>query len=196
MVPDDLHDFFLAGASVAGALIGLLFVALTVASERIAPTAEGGQIHRIRASASLTAFTNALTVSLFALIPTQAIGPAAVAVGTVGTLFVVASLLSLIRMREVNWHKPREPLFLVGLIVIFVIQLIMGIRVIGDPGDSSAVDDIAVLVAVCSLFGVYRAWELVGGPTIGFRSEVVALARDRDSGPGGQGGTDPALWKA
>lgn len=187
MVPEDLHDFFVAGASVAGALVGLLFVAITVASEKLAPAATGGQLHRIRASAALTAFTNALTVSLFALIPGHKLGPAAVAVACGGLLFVAASLLSLIRTGQVHWRGLRDALFLAGLIVAFAAQLLSGIQVIVRPGDSGAADAIAILVAICFLIGIDRAWELVGGPSIGVSREVVALLRGHGSGADDQG---------
>jgi hypothetical protein len=112
VVPESIHEFFAASAGVAGALIGLLFVALSVSSERLRAR-EGAQVYRIRATAALTAFSNALAVSLFALIPGHKIGIAAM---------------------------------------------------------------------ICFLIGIARAWELIGGPSIGITQEVAALVRHDEPG--------------
>jgi hypothetical protein len=192
VVPETLRDFFLASSSVAGALIGLLFVAISVSAERLGRESAGTQVHRIRASAALTAFLNALTVSLFALIPGQKVGPTAVIVAVIGLLFVVASLLSLIRLREVHWSAVRDALFLVGLAATLVIQLIQGMDVLAQPHDTNAVQTIAAVVVVCALIGIARSWELIGGPEIALWREFTALARrpersEADRGSGAPG---------
>jgi hypothetical protein len=176
VVPESLHDFFLTSGTVAGALIGLLFVVISVSGQRLTRSEAGAQLHRIRASAALTAFTNALAVSLLALIPGHKIGIASVAVAILGLMFVVASLLSLIRGHRMQWALAREATFLVGLVVIFVLQLLAGTAIIAHPGNSGTVNTVAFLVVFCFLGGIYRSWELIGAPSIGLVHEVTALA--------------------
>ena len=96
MVPENIHDFFMASAGAAGALVGLLFVAISVTTDRLTREGVDAQLHRIRAEAALTAFTNALTVSLFALVPGEKIGGTAVAVSIVGIGFVMADRKSVV----------------------------------------------------------------------------------------------------
>jgi hypothetical protein len=193
MVPEGLHDFFLGSAGVAGALIGLLFVAISVSGERLAKAEAAAQTLRIRANAALTGFINALVVSLFALIPDGGIGTTTLVVAIIGLLFVAAALLSLIRVQHLRWATGRDALFLIGQAVVFIIQLVFGTELMGGPNDSAA-NGVAFLVVACFVIGISRAWELIGGPSIGIAHEVVALVRGEEHASTGRaaapGGTE------
>lgn len=190
MVPTDIHDFFMTSGGAAAALIGLLFVAISVSAERLAREETGAQLHRIRAVAALIAFTNALSVSLFALVPEDLLGGAAVSVALTGLSFVLGAIVSLIRLHEVHWGTVRDGVFLAGLVVVFVVQFVSGWPLIFQSDNPGDVNTIAILVVVCFVVGIQRAWELIGGPSIGLRQEVTALVRTRGQDAGQDVGPD------
>jgi hypothetical protein len=191
MVPDNLHDLFAASAGVAGALVGLLFVAISVAHDRLEE--DSAQLHRVGAQAALTSFTNALTVSLFALIPGKKLGATTLSVSILGLLFVLGSLLSLWRAHRKGALAAgvRDALFLVSLAVTFVIQLRAGIALQSHPTHTGNAETIAITVVVCFLIGITRSWVLIGGPSVGFTSEVTKLVRERPSASGSEPAPEP-----
>jgi drug/metabolite transporter (DMT)-like permease len=129
MMTRSLANFYPAAASVAGALISLPFVALTVAQDR--SSAEPvTSVHQIRSAAALTSFGNALTVSLFELIEGAQAGTAAMIVAVAGLLFVLAVVLSLRGER----HALRDTLFLAWLVAAFAAQLIASLNLSAHPG--------------------------------------------------------------
>jgi hypothetical protein len=176
------HEFFAASASVAGALIGLLFVAISVAPERVLGP-DASEVHGVRAAATLTAFTNALTVSLFGLIPSYSVGGAATAVAGVGLLFIVRALVGVAPGWRASRVRLRDFTFLLGLIVVFIIQLIAAIELDRNRADAGSLHTICILVVVCFLLGIERAWELVGGPKFNLLGTLFSSAPEPGEAP-------------
>ena len=68
MVPPSFHDFFSGCATIAGALIGLLFVAISVSPEKL--TGDTARTdHQVRAGAAFSALVNTMVIALVALLP-------------------------------------------------------------------------------------------------------------------------------
>ena len=73
MVFGTYRDLFTAVAASAASLTGLLFVAISVAP-RSSRADRRDVVRQVRAAASLLAFTNVLSVSLFGLVPGNNVG--------------------------------------------------------------------------------------------------------------------------
>jgi hypothetical protein len=147
---------------------------------------DADQVQRVRTRAALTAFTNALTVSLFALIPGHGLTYSAISVGAGGILFVLASVLSVRRMahsHRTRTGRMRNLTFLVAQLIVFGFQIFWGIELAMHPHHHDPADDIAILVIASFLIGIYRAWELIGGPDVGIGHELRALVRERQDAP-------------
>ena len=106
----------------------------------------------------------ALAVSLFALIPGYHAGGAATVVAIGGLLFIARTLLGVTPSWRAGHFKLRDLSFLAGQFVAFVVQLIAAISVDIHPDSEGGLQTICVIVVVCFLIGIERAWELVGGP--------------------------------
>jgi hypothetical protein len=179
------RDLLTAVAASAASLTGLLFVAISVAP-RSARGARREVIPQVRAAASLLAFTNALTVSLFGLVPGNNIGYPAVALGIGGVLFTAAGLRSILA-DPVGRRRIRGQLTLVALLLAtFTVELIAGFVVINNGDDRSGLDTISNLLVASLLIGAARAWELVGDRDTGVLSSIAALA-GHERRPGGYG---------
>ena len=167
-----MQSFYATAASVAGALIGLLFVAVTVAHDR--PSEDPRSTHQLPAAAALTAFTNTLCVSLFGLIEHGQVAIPAAGSGIAGMLFVLTSLPSLIRGHDRRGHN----LMILGLLALtLTAQLTVGLRNTGHPATPAVQQTTAVIIVICFLTGIARSWELIGGQQIGIAGAISALLR-------------------
>ena len=181
MVPDSFHDFFIAEAGASGALVGLLFVAISVAPERLAASQI---LDQARASSALSALVTPLILALVGLLPGAQLGIAAIIVSVAGLLFVAATLRRFFSVPKQNRESPRGLVSLAGFTVAILVILGYGIVSLVQPQYSGAITAIASATIASLLFGVDRAWALIGGRDRGRAMAIVDLVKGEDEGSG------------
>jgi hypothetical protein len=175
VVPVSYHDFFGGCATVAGALIGLLFVAISVSPEKLAGDRASAD-HQVKAGAAFSALINTLVIAQVALLPGTGLGAASIALASTGLASTIGLIILL--WRE---HKERirlgQVFVLVALIVLYGLQLANGTQLDGSARDVNAVDNQGVLAIAFFLFAIARAWQLVGARDTSLLSTVAAMAQ-------------------
>jgi hypothetical protein len=178
MAPADYREMLAAIAGTSGALTGLLFVALSVAPRR--DPAQGPQtIRRVRAGAALLAFTNAVAVSLFGLVPGTNVGYPSVTLGVIGLFFTAASIRSVVSSGATSGQLRAQVGLITLLLLIFGTELIAGIVAIANPKGSNPPEIIGYALVASVLVGIGRAWELVGDIDTGLAASLTVLTGHR-----------------
>jgi len=180
VVPLSYHDFFSGCATIAGALIGLLFVAISVSPEKL--TGDTARTdHQVRAGAAFSALVNTMVIALVALLPGSDLGEASLILAAAGLATTVG--LVLVLYREHGTVKRSDATMFLIMLVLYGLQLANGIKLGAAPRDVNAVDNQGVLAIGFFLFGIARAWQLVGARDFNLMSTVAAMIHR----PGGTG---------
>lgn len=187
MVVGTYRDFFAATAAAAGSLTGLLFVALSVTGRR--GMLSGPLVfQQVREAAALLAFSNALVVSLFALVPGTNAGYPAIVVGVIGILFAAAGLRSVLSTGSALREQWRQYVLLTFLLLIFGTELAAGIVAVTDSGSTAPLQAIGYALVTSLIVGIARAWEIVGERDTGILASLAVLT-GHEPGSGAAPGT-------
>lgn len=160
VVPNTYHSFFSASASVAGALIGLLFVAISVAPHKMAGD-RASVAFQIGAASAFAALFNTLIIALAALLPGENLGPAGVILSAIAISSVIGLAVLGLTARA---SRPQAPglIRLATLFIVFVLQLLTALRMLSHAYDPGAIRTQAALSIALFVIAIDRAWELVG----------------------------------
>jgi len=188
MIPDQYREFFTATASTSGALIGLLFVAITVAPERERQE-ETRMEFRVRASVALLVFSNALSISLAALVPLVSLGWWCLVSSLGILLFAAATTRSAMADRRRSPGSWRPIGLVAGLLVVVLFETWAGVRLVRDESNLNAIRILNYVLIADLLMGIGRAWQLASMRETGPLSSLRVLARG-EAGAAAVGGNE------
>jgi hypothetical protein len=166
MVPSAYLSFFITAATAGGALIGLLFVAVSIAPHRtVHPSAPVES--RVIASSTFTALFNGFFLALGAVLPFW----------NIGVLTLIVSLMGVINSLSQGWlmlrpwpswqNAVRWMVLIVVSLYLYVYELICAIQLLVSPAHSPLIFTLSILLMGIYGLALVGAWELLGVQGIG-----------------------------
>ena len=165
MVPEAFINFFLASSGAAAALVGLLFVAVSIAPEHIVQ-ANAPIERQAMAASSFTALLNAFFISLGALIPLN-IGTVIVLMSTIGLINSSFLAWNLLKERGKWLNVVRRVFLILASFIIYGFEFHTGILIIREPDIVGNFYVLAALLLSVYGIGLTRAWQLLGARRYG-----------------------------
>lgn len=149
----------ITSAGAAGAMIGLLFVAVSLRSDLVFGSRATQRVQTL-AGSSFTGLVNAFSLSLLAIVPST----------NVGGSMVVLSLLCLYSTLKLHTSGPRDThqyRLLILTCVTYVAQFAGGVTLLVRTHTVWIVNATCYLIFVSFVLALVRAWQLLRaeGPT-------------------------------
>lgn len=163
MVPAEYAGFFVSSVGAAAALIGLLFVAVSIAPER---TVTRAAPPRARASAisAFTGLTNAFFISLFAQVPHLNLSLPVVITGGIALVSTFSTSYTLLTGPGSDRERFSNIIFTLANFALYVSELFL----VALPLWLHPTDGVPFFALAFLLIGIYssalaRAWTLIAG---------------------------------
>lgn len=195
MVPTDFATFFAVMAGVGATLFGLIFLAVSMKPES---TLAGNApvMRQVQVASSYTALLNPLVISVIALVPHNPIGLVTLIMSSIGLTNTLIMSLSLVRGPYSRTEGLRRGVFSLGSFLLFGFEFLYAIRLSLSPTDLSSLDTLTTLLVIIYLYGIARAWDLIGARQFHLQEVLFPLTQKKhknspsDPNPS-EGVTDP-----
>jgi hypothetical protein len=179
MVPDAMTNYFIASTGASAALVGLIFVAISLAPQK-AVTRGSNPVWRAVAGSSFLALINIFFISISALNTNQNLGLIVLIMSLVGLSDSFSLGLPLVRKVR-NWRRFIAQMVMTLLsLSIYGAECFYAIRLLIAPSDIGAVNAIASLLLYVYGIGLVRAWELLGAERLGLLRWLNPLQEEDD----------------
>ncbi len=174
MVPPEFLSYFITAASAGGALIGLLFVSISIAPQRTV-LASAPIEARVMSSSAFLALLNGFFISLGAVLPYWNIGGIALTMSLIGAIGSLNQGWLVLRPWPSWQNVLRRAWLTVVNLSLYVYQLITAIQLLLSPAHDSLVFTLSILLMSIYGVGLLRAWELLGVQRTGLLSWLNPL---------------------
>jgi hypothetical protein len=158
VVTSSYTAYFAAVTGAAAALIGLLFVSISLRPDTVFGDS-APQRGRSLAASAFTGLVNTFFLAMCALVPGSNPGYPAV-------ILAVASLASTFRFRGKISHSHSQQAYLLLSVTAFTFQLVEGVYLVAQPRGNSGVESLSYFMIGSMVIALGRAWTLLQGKHI------------------------------
>lgn len=173
VVTPEFQPFFSASVAASAALIGLLFVSVSIAPERVFGQ-QSDAVRQAQALSAFTALTNIFFISLMSLIPGVLFGLVVWIVSLPAAVQTLA-LLGLARKWRQGGIVFRGFFLFLASVIIYSYEFALGMQMWRDPTNKGALINLLLILLGAYAVGLGRAWELLGAPRTGIITGLWAL---------------------